>query len=90
MRAAHCMVRLHNMTQNVDSNLCVDAGLPTPSTIQKCGDIPCPHWVPGQWSPCHESRCFTWNTGIFLFNWALYGNLSNNLHLITVTCHHSS
>lgn len=63
VRAAHCMVRLHNMTQNVDSNLCEDAGLPTPPTIQKCGTEDCPHWVPSDWSPCEQSRCFTWNTG---------------------------
>ncbi|XP_075215247.1 ADAMTS-like no long nerve cord [Lycorma delicatula] len=64
MRAAHCMVRLHNTTQSVDSNLCVDAGLPTPSTIQKCGDEVCPHWQPSEWTPCPESRCFTWNTAM--------------------------
>ncbi|XP_033608182.1 protein madd-4 isoform X5 [Cryptotermes secundus] len=64
VRAAHCMVRLHNTTQNVDSNLCEDAGLPTPPTIQKCGTEDCPHWVPSDWSPCEQSRCFTWNTAM--------------------------
>ncbi|XP_069688307.1 protein madd-4 [Periplaneta americana] len=64
MRAAHCMVRLHNTTQNVDSNLCEDAGLPTPPTIQKCGMEDCPRWVPSDWSSCEESRCFTWNTAM--------------------------
>nr|CAD7424513.1 unnamed protein product [Timema monikensis] len=62
MRAAHCMVRLHNTTQNVDSNLCEDAGLVTPPTIQKCGVDDCPRWVPTNWSTCEDSRCFTWNT----------------------------
>lgn len=58
------MVRLNNVTRNVDSNLCVDAGLFTPATIQKCGAETCPRWVPGDWTPCYESRCFTWNTGL--------------------------
>lgn len=66
VRAAHCMVRLHNTTQNVDSSLCEDAGLPVPPTLQKCGTEDCPHWVPSDWSPCEESRCFTWNTGSLL------------------------
>jgi len=57
------MVRLHNTTQNVDNSLCEDAGLPTPPTIQKCGTEDCPRWVPSEWSPCEQSRCFTWNTG---------------------------
>ncbi|XP_021917210.1 ADAMTS-like protein 1 [Zootermopsis nevadensis] len=64
VRAAHCMVRLHNTTQNVDSSLCEDAGLPVPPTLQKCGTEDCPHWVPSDWSPCEESRCFTWNTAM--------------------------
>ena len=72
MRAAHCMVRLHNTTQNVDSNLCEDAGLPTPPTIQKCGIEDCPRWVPGNWSLCEESRCFTWNTGILVVESKLF------------------
>ncbi|RZF41389.1 hypothetical protein LSTR_LSTR000103 [Laodelphax striatellus] len=63
-RAAHCMVRLHNTTQNVDSNLCIDAGLFTPSTLQKCGLESCPHWETTMWTPCAESRCFTWNTAM--------------------------
>jgi hypothetical protein len=66
VRAAHCMVRLHNTTQNVDSNLCEDAGLPKPHTLKECGMENCPHWVPSDWSPCEESRCFTWNTGRLL------------------------
>lgn len=35
-----------------------------PATVQKCGLDTCPHWVAGSWTPCHQSRCFTWNTGI--------------------------
>ncbi|GLH06200.1 Papilin, partial [Gryllus bimaculatus] len=62
MRAAHCMVQLHNNSQNVDSNLCEDAGLAPPPTIQKCGIDDCPRWVSGTWSSCEDSRCFTWNT----------------------------
>lgn len=34
-----------------------------PATVQKCGLDTCPHWVAGSWTPCHQSRCFTWNTG---------------------------
>ncbi|XP_054277879.1 protein madd-4-like [Macrosteles quadrilineatus] len=64
IRKAHCMVRLHNATQDVDSNLCVDAGLETPITVQKCGAEPCPRWVAEEWSSCHESRCFTWDTAM--------------------------
>ncbi|KAG8287190.1 peptidase activity protein [Homalodisca vitripennis] len=64
IRKAHCMVRLHNTTQDVDSNLCVDAGLETPTTLQKCGHQICPRWMTSDWSPCHESRCFTWDTAM--------------------------
>lgn len=56
-------VRLHNTTQDVDSSLCEDAGLQTPPTIKKCGAEECPNWSVTPWSRCHESRCFTWNTG---------------------------
>lgn len=34
-----------------------------PANVQKCGLDTCPHWVAGSWTPCHQSRCFTWNTG---------------------------
>ncbi|XP_046398762.1 ADAMTS-like protein 1 isoform X4 [Ischnura elegans] len=64
MRAAHCMVRLHNTTQSVDGNLCEDAGLSTPTTIQKCGMEECPRWRTDHWTSCEESRCFTWNTAM--------------------------
>lgn len=63
MRAAHCMVKLNNMTQNVDNNLCEDARLPAPITIQKCETYDCPQWKVTEWSPCEDSKCFTWNTG---------------------------
>ncbi|XP_046460789.1 protein madd-4-like isoform X13 [Daphnia pulex] len=35
-----------------------------PATVQKCGLDTCPHWVAGSWTPCHQSRCFTWNTAL--------------------------
>lgn len=63
MRSAHCMVKLHNTTQYVRDNLCEDAGLTTPSKIQKCGQE-CPMWTHGDWSTCEDSRCFTWNTAM--------------------------
>ncbi|XP_068083512.1 protein madd-4 [Anabrus simplex] len=63
-RAAHCMVQLHNNTQHVDKNLCDDAGLSPPLTIQKCGLDDCPQWVASSWSSCEDSRCFTWNTAM--------------------------
>lgn len=63
MRSAHCMVKLHNTTQYVRDNLCEDAGLTTPSKIQKCGQD-CPMWSHGDWSACEDSRCFTWNTAM--------------------------
>ncbi|GLV43482.1 no long nerve cord [Carabus blaptoides fortunei] len=64
MRAAHCMVKLHNTTQDVDATLCEDAGLATPPTIRKCGTDDCPNWSATEWTPCEESRCFTWNTAM--------------------------
>ena len=35
-----------------------------PATVQKCGLDTCSKWIAGSWTPCHQSRCFTWNTGI--------------------------
>lgn len=67
MRAAHCMVKLNNMTQSVDNNLCEDARLPTPVTIQKCETDDCPQWTVTDWKLCEESKCFTWNTGKLLY-----------------------
>ncbi|XP_049815817.1 protein madd-4-like [Schistocerca nitens] len=60
-RTAHCMVRLNNNTQNVQGNLCEDAGLPTPPLTQQCGLEECPQWITSSWSSCEDSRCFTWN-----------------------------
>lgn len=66
MRVAHCMVKLHNTTQNVDKNLCDDAGLLTPETYRKCGLSECPKWVVSEWSTCTNSKCFRLNTGNFV------------------------
>ena len=63
VRAAQCIVRLNNVTKSVEGGLCEDAGSPSPITMQKCGLDSCPLWRPGTWTPCEESRCFTWNTG---------------------------
>lgn len=75
VRAVQCLVRLNNVTKSVESTLCEDAGLPDPdgrapgtytkqpATVQKCGLDSCPKWKTGPWTPCHQSRCFTWNTG---------------------------
>ncbi|KAK7604935.1 hypothetical protein V9T40_006121 [Parthenolecanium corni] len=64
IRAAHCMVKLNNVTQNVENNLCEDAGLPIPNTIQKCETNDCPHWIVNDWQACNSSRCFAWNTAM--------------------------
>ncbi|XP_065207649.1 protein madd-4 isoform X2 [Planococcus citri] len=64
IRAAQCMVKVNNITQNVESNLCEDAGLPTPTTIQKCDTTECPHWITKDWQDCNSSRCFAWNTAM--------------------------
>lgn len=72
VRAAQCIVRLNNVTKSVEATLCEDAGLTAedgsrqPATVQKCGMETCPKWVAGPWTPCQQSRCFTWNTGTFL------------------------
>jgi len=64
VRAAQCMVRLNNVTKSVEGGLCEDAGLDVPSAMQKCGLDICPRWEVGAWTPCQQSRCFTWNTAI--------------------------
>ncbi|KAK3927660.1 Protein madd-4 [Frankliniella fusca] len=51
-------------TQTVDAMLCEDAGLPAPTTFQRCGSEECPRWVAGDWSSCEDSRCFDWNTAM--------------------------
>lgn len=63
MRAARCIVRLHNTTQGVDDNLCDDAGLEHVKTIRKCGFDECPKWTVSEWSPCEKSKCFALNKG---------------------------
>lgn len=63
MRRANCVVKLHNNTQNVDDNLCIDAGVEMPETFSKCGIDDCPKWFANDWTPCENSKCFAWNTG---------------------------
>lgn len=63
MRRATCVVKLHNNTQTVDDNLCLDAGLERPDTFSKCGIDECPKWSVTDWTPCETSKCFAWNTG---------------------------
>lgn len=63
IRAAHCTVKLNNVTQHVENNLCEDAGLGVPNTLQKCETNDCPHWIANDWQDCNSSRCFAWNTG---------------------------
>lgn len=64
LRTAHCMVKLENSTQNVDNNLCEDAGLDIPETVEKCGNIECPRWISTDWSSCSDSKCFAWHTAL--------------------------
>jgi ADAMTS-like protein 1/3 len=64
LRAAHCMVKLHNATQNVDSNLCEDAGLSIPDTYEKCNVMECPRWIASNWTACFASKCFAWHTAL--------------------------
>ncbi|XP_037039972.1 protein madd-4 isoform X3 [Bradysia coprophila] len=58
-RKAHCMVRLDNATLNVQNDLCEDAGLSVPETIEKCGLVECPHWATTNWTECSQSRCIS-------------------------------
>ncbi|KAL4122159.1 hypothetical protein QTP88_014540 [Uroleucon formosanum] len=85
MRAAHCMVKLNNMTQSVDNNLCEDARLPTPVTIQKCETDDCPQWSVTEWKPCEESKCFTWNTAMQRRN--VYCQNSDGATISDEACH---
>lgn len=64
LRYAHCMVRLNNSTQNVENNLCEDAGLLIPETIEKCEQENCSEWTQTDWTPCLTSKCFSWHTAI--------------------------
>lgn len=48
----------------VENAFCEDYGLDIPDTFETCGSEECPHWVKGEWSVCHQSRCFGRNTAI--------------------------
>lgn len=58
------MVRVKNTTKIVDNILCEDAGLESPDTIEKCGDVPCPQWTTTEWTLCRSSKCFAWHTAL--------------------------
>lgn len=58
------MVRLDNATLNVNNDLCEDAGLSVPETVDKCGMVECPHWAATEWTLCSDSRCISRNTAI--------------------------
>ncbi|XP_047738201.1 uncharacterized protein LOC108674249 [Hyalella azteca] len=59
VRSTQCLVRVGNVTKPADAQLCEDAGLTPPPTIQDCGLQECPQWAVGPWSTCRTSRCFT-------------------------------
>lgn len=48
----------------VDNAICEDYGLDIPDTFETCGTEECPRWLKGNWSVCHQSRCFGRNTAI--------------------------
>ncbi|XP_058981163.1 protein madd-4 isoform X1 [Musca domestica] len=48
----------------VDNAFCEDYGLDIPDTFETCGSEECPRWTKGEWSLCHQSRCFGRNTAI--------------------------
>lgn len=64
LRTVHCMVRVKNTTKIVDNILCEDAGLNAPESFEKCGNIECPSWVTGEWSPCQKSKCFAMHVAL--------------------------
>ncbi|CAG0900002.1 unnamed protein product, partial [Darwinula stevensoni] len=67
VRARQCIVKEADggVSRTVDNGLCMKAaGLVTPETVRSCGLGPCPTWDLGEWSPCEESKCFTWNTAM--------------------------
>ncbi|XP_075149272.1 ADAMTS-like no long nerve cord [Haematobia irritans] len=55
---------VHEHEEIVENALCEDYGLDIPDTFETCGSEECPHWVKGEWSLCHQSRCFGRNTAI--------------------------
>ncbi|XP_049536816.1 ADAMTS-like protein 1 [Anopheles darlingi] len=64
LRSAHCLLRMANASRTVDNSFCEDAGLPIPDTIDKCGNTECPRWMTAEWSPCQQSKCFSWHTAL--------------------------
>ena len=58
------MVRYQNVSRTVDINLCKDADLGLPETIEKCGMVECPSWTTTEWTPCHQSRCLRRDTAV--------------------------
>ena len=63
VRSTQCMVRVGNVSKSADAQLCEDAGLTPPPTIQDCGLKECPQWSVGEWSDCRTARCFTLHYG---------------------------
>lgn len=63
-RRTQCLVRLDNVTQDVDSILCKDARLSEPDSFEKCGGQECARWTPGEWTSCSQSRCQSQNTAV--------------------------
>nr|XP_013103894.1 unnamed protein product [Stomoxys calcitrans] len=57
-------VESQEVEEVVVNALCEDFGLDIPDTFETCGSEECPHWVKGDWSLCHQSRCFGRNTAI--------------------------
>lgn len=58
------MVKLNNATQQVDDQLCEDAGLSVPETVNKCGFHECSRWTSSEWTPCMSSRCLSRQTAV--------------------------
>lgn len=56
-------MKTRNATQQVNAQLCLDAGVQSPEAERKCGGGDCPRWTVTEWTPCETSKCFNWNTG---------------------------
>lgn len=63
-RRAECLVRVENTTQNVATQMCKDAGLSEPATMEKCGGEECAQWISGEWTLCLQARCQSRNKAI--------------------------
>ena len=63
VRSTQCKVRMGNVSKSADAQLCEEAGLTPPPTIQDCGIQECPQWSVGEWSSCKTQRCFTLHYG---------------------------